>query len=258
MTCLINGVKSDTVSVLDRGLAFGDGVFETILLRKGHMQLVQKHLGRLTNGCERLNIDLDLEKLQSEMDEACNQEPDANYLKMIVTTGDGGVGYNRGPGKSRRIVMTGYRKPWPHRWYKEGIDLHICRTCCIDNPALTGIKHLNRLQQILARSEWDDEYQEGIMLDYRGHVIECTASNIFMLHGNSLITPRLDRCGVPGVMREHLLERAARAGLVTVEMRISVGHLLSADSVSICNSLIGICSVKSIDGQLVGKASHSN
>lgn len=255
MKALINGIEGDKTSIYDRGLAYGDGLFETILVNRQQMQLLREHINRLIIGCERLNIILDVEKLIREMHRVCGEaDSRINWLKVIVTAGDAGPGYGRQRAQGTRIVMAGYREPWPAKRYKDGVDLKICKTSCEDNPALVGIKHLNRLQHVMARNEWEsDEYHEGIMLDYRGNVVECTASNICMLRGGSLITPRLDRSGVAGVMRDHLLARASRIGLNVAELRVSIDNLLTADSVFICSSMIGVCSVRSIDHHPVGK-----
>ncbi|CAH9018439.1 Aminodeoxychorismate lyase [Candidatus Nitrosacidococcus sp. I8] len=141
--------------------------------------------------------------------------------------------------------------PWPDYpidFSKNGITLRICTTTLGHNPILSGIKHLNRLEQILARSEWSDpKIPEGIMLDNKGQVISGTMSNIFIFTSNYLQTPDLNNCGVAGVMREFILQRVPTLGIKTIVKPISLNDLKQAEEVFVCNSLIGLWPVRHLE-----------
>ena len=123
--------------------------------------------------------------------------------------------------------------------------LRVCKTPLGLNPALAGIKHLNRLEQVMARAEWDDtNIAEGLMLDVAGHVIEGTMSNVFCVRQDTLFTPDLTHCGVEGITRERVLKTAGRNGLEAVVTQLGLADIRQADEVFICNSLIGIWPVR--------------
>ena len=249
--CWVNGKSQDQVSVSDRGLQYGDGLFETLPTVHGQISLLTYHLDRLYAGCERLAITAPArDKLQAELLNAARGEQRA-VLKLLITRGGGGRGYRLPPGaESTRILM---RHPWPDHppaWSEVGIQLRVCSTRLGHNSRLAGLKHLNRLEQVLARAEWSerDPWQEGLMLDEEGAVIEGTMTNVFArLADDRQVTPELSRCGVAGVMRRHLLERAVRAGDPVHEVNLSLRELQESSEVLVCNSLIGIWPVRRLD-----------
>lgn len=248
---LVNGEERDALSVFDRGLAYGDGLFETLRMDDGAPQLLDEHLRRLAEGCARLKINADIPRIRDEALGVCARADGDNVLKIIVTRGDGGAYRAPGGASPNRIVTTAYREPWPEAYYARGIALRVCAHRLGDNPALAGLKHLNRLDQVLARAEWGDEYPEGLMLDAAGRVIEGTMTNVLFRRDGAVMTPKLDRAGVAGVMRAQVLAHLARDNLDTVEVDAEVEDLLDADGVLVCNSLIGVCPVRSIDGRAV-------
>ena len=126
--------------------------------------------------------------------------------------------------------------------------MHVCRQRLSHSPALAGIKHLNRLEQVLAATEWDRAIaDEGLMLDNTGAVIEGTVSNIFILRNETLLTPLLDHCGVAGVMRDFIIRKLSANTLLSVrQMRLTIDDLLTADAVFICNSILGVWPVHSV------------
>lgn len=244
---LIDGQRTELVAADDRGLHYGDGVFETIATVKGRPQLWSRHMARLVEGCRRLAIpppDENLLRAEAEQLMAIPQE--RAVLKIIVTRGSGGRGY-RPPAacQPRRLL---YLSPWPEypaSWARHGVEVHLCGTRLACNPALAGIKHLNRLEQVLARAEWDDPaIAEGLMLDTDGHVIEGTMSNLWLVQEGCLLTPSLERCGVAGVMRAHLLAQARELGLACSEAVLELSDLEQAEEVFLSNSLIGIWPVR--------------
>ncbi len=245
---LINGQPAGHVSALDRGLQYGDGLFETIAVRDGAPRLLDRHLRRLEDGCRRLRIPPpDPELLTREAADLCADAPRA-ALKIVVTRGPGGRGYriaSEEPAAPTRIVMLLPAPPPAPDDYRHGIALRLCETRLGSNPALAGLKHLNRLEQVLARAEWDDPaIREGLMMDGEGAVIEGTMSNLFAVVRGELRTPALRHCGVAGIMRALVIESAQAGGLGVVETRLLPGEIEAADEVFICNSLTGILPVR--------------
>nr|WP_082708690.1 aminodeoxychorismate lyase [Marinobacterium profundum] len=243
---LINGVATDTVAVTDRGLAYGDGLFETVQLRAGRPLLLDLHLERLRSGCERLAIDtrtlfVDLQQDLQRLKSLCPMQS-FGVLKILVTRGAGGRGYLPQAGMTpTRILMLSVMPEYPHSPAQVGVRVRWCDMALALSPRLAGIKHLNRLEQVLARSEWDDPYiREGLLCDTEGFVVEGTMSNLLWVRGSRLYAPLLDRCGVAGVVRGRLLQLAVAAGIEVVEGRFGKIEFEQADEVMLCNSLIDI------------------
>lgn len=241
---LINGELGETVSVQDRGLHYGDGLFETIAVESGKPLLLQQHLQRLRRGGQRLGIEIDDAVLTMEAEQLATGI-DKGVIKILLTRGVSGRGYAfKATQPITRIVML---TPWPDmssHYHDVGISLCKCQTVLNQQPALAGIKHLNRLEQVLARNEWSELYQEGVMCDQDGNVIEGTMSNIFIVNHGELLTPMLDRCGVNGIMRQVVIECARDQGIPLKEDRFGLDSLESANGVFVTNSLIGVWPVK--------------
>lgn len=234
----------------DRGLQYGDGLFETMAVRDGRIPWLAYHLRRLRTGCRRLRFAPPRAAgLRREIAAQAAGQSRA-IIKLIVTRGAGGRGYRPEPGaRGHPIVM---RHPWPahaERRAREGIWLRVCRTRLASNSALAGLKHLNRLEQVLARTEWRDEdcYQEGLMLDQQDRVIEGTMTNLFIVRGGELLTPELTGSGVAGVMREIILEEAAQKAIPCQVTALSLADVAQADEILVCNSVVGIWPVKRLD-----------
>lgn len=248
---LVDGQPARSVAVLDRGLHYGDGVFETIAIRDGVAPLRERHWQRLQDGCRRLGIPAPRgEVLGEELGRLAGGAARA-VVKVIVTRGSGGRGYS--PPQDVRPTRILLRYGWPQiaaTHWSDGIAVRFCDTTLGRNPQLAGIKHLNRIEQVLARREWQDPaIAEGLMCDEQGRVIEATACNVFMLTQGALLTPDLSACGVAGVMRALVLELAAQAGLETRIEALGREQLLAADSVFLTNSLVGIWPVRRIGEQ---------
>lgn len=243
----INGSQQTQVDVRDRGFAYGDGVFETIQVFKGQAQLLDRHMLRLKEGALRLGFCLSaVDQLMSEL--STIELPDEAVLKLMLTRGVSGRGYvHDSDAESTRVIMLA-AKPLYGLQAEQGIHLRVCDTRLGLNPALAGIKHLNRLEQVLARNEWTDPaISEGIVLDYEGYVAEGTMSNVFWVKDQSIYTPRLDRCGVAGVVRDFLIERFSTAGLSVKVGLYDLASLISADEIFVCNSLIDIWPVRQLN-----------
>ncbi|MGL6071576.1 aminodeoxychorismate lyase [Craterilacuibacter sp.] len=239
---LLNGVAMEMLSVHDRGLAYGDGVYRTVELIAGKPRLWRWQWQRLQADCAALGLTLpDEAVLLAELLRAADGSA-RTVAKIILTRGTGQRGYAIPPvASSSRIVAASPWAGYPAICGQEGISARWCDLRLGLQPRLAGIKHLNRLENVLARSEWQDAaIREGVLLDSEGSVVEGTMSNLFVLSSGRVLTPMLDRCGVSGAMRAWVLDELPSLGYVPLEGRLSPQALLAADQVLLCNSLIGI------------------
>ncbi len=246
---LINGQISALISAEDRGLLYGDGLFETLAVQNCYPQFWEKHIQRLNLGCVRLGIPVpDPAILHEEALTVCREAHRA-VLKIIVTRGSGGRGYRcRSTENPTRIVALHSSFDYPADFKQQGIAVRVCSTKLGSNPALAGIKHLNRLEQVLARNEWDDPgIAEGLMCDNSGRVIEGTMTNVFIVQDGRLLTPDLSQCGVAGIMRELVMETAAEMALPVSITGLSVDDMMRAQEIFLCNSLIGLWPVRQLE-----------
>jgi 4-amino-4-deoxychorismate lyase len=245
MDSWVDGQPADALSLKDRGLAYGDGLFETIAVRGGQPILLDRHLTRLAEGCSRLAIAADIDRVRTEL-RAYAAAMGEGVLKLILTRGDGLRGYAPDPAaQGRRILQGNPPAAYPAVHGEQGVRLFPCATRLSNQPLLAGLKHLNRLEQVLARAEWrDGEHAEGLMLDQAGRVIEGVFSNLFLVRDGVLITPDLKRCGVAGVMRAELLFQAESLAIPTQITNVSLEQLQWADEVFICNSVYGVWPVR--------------
>lgn len=245
---LLNGEPIEHIHILDRGLQYGDGLFETLRVEDGQVPLWPYHWRRLQKGCERLGIPHPEQGvLEHEINSLLATAKQA-VLKLILTRGQAGRGYAAPVAcHPSRILMLSDRPDYAVDCWQSGIRVYACQTRLGLNPALAGIKHLNRLEQVMARNEWQDPaYQEGLLQDMEGHVIEGTMSNIFWISNKQLYTPDLSRCGVEGVMREIVME-LAQASSISINIDLwPESELFDAEEIFITNSLIGIWPVSYI------------
>ena len=247
---LINGKSEDKVSVSDRGLQYGDGVFETIAYRGGHPEFLEQHLTRLLEGCRSLHIDFQqINLLHAELESTFNTiSSDYAVIKITITRGVGGRGYfSDNSAIPTRIIATYPYPIYPESYQVDGVTLRFCEQTLSVNRRLAGIKHLNRLEQVLARSEWSDPaIAEGIMSDEEGCIIEGTMSNIFIVVDKVLTTPLVTQAGIAGVIRGQIIQLATRSGISVEERALSRQQLAQADEVFVCNSIIGVWPVSGI------------
>lgn len=251
VSCWINGEPGTRIEAEDRGLQYGDGVFETLAVKDGRIVLLDFHLQRLMLGCERLRIPPPSpDVISDELNSAARGQQRA-VLKLIVTRGSGGRGYRPPQNVHPTRILSRHAWPaYPESWQRDGISLRMCRTLLGGNPQLAGLKHLNRIEQVLARTEWSDAdgIQEGLMTDAGGAVIEGTMSNVFLrLADGKWVTPGLEMCGVAGVMRRYILERAAATGVVIETGKLMISDLHAAAEIFVCNSIIGVWPVSQFE-----------
>ncbi|MFA7592985.1 MAG: aminodeoxychorismate lyase [Thiohalobacteraceae bacterium] len=247
--CLINGAPGDSIAITDRGLQFGDGVFETLAVRAGRCEFWDRHLQRLMMGCAALHLPAPPMDLLAEEADRLVRDVRQGVLKIIVTRGSGGRGYRPPQAVVPTRILTLSEWPdYPADWQAAGVAVRLCAQRLGSQPALAGIKHLNRLEQVLARLEWDDaDIAEGLLCDPQGRVIEGVSTNLFSVQAGRLRTPSLEHCGVAGIMRAVVMEIARDAGIVCEVAPIDADTLYAADEIFLTNSLIGIWPVRRLE-----------
>jgi 4-amino-4-deoxychorismate lyase len=246
----VNGLESVQVSALERGLHYGDGLFETIACVAGRARYLSLHLARLERGCARLGIPVGhAEALRPEIEALAARVPRA-IVKVLLT---------RGPALERGYRVTGAeqatRVTLRYRWAEEdpaaaraGVRVRIGALRLAENPHLAGLKHLNRLEQVLARQEWTDPgIAEALMFSVSGNLISAVMSNVFLVQAGRLRTPKVDRCGVAGVMREVVMREARRLDLALEETLLTADDLKEATEVFLTSSLTGIRPVSGLE-----------
>ena len=238
---LVNGVATAGLPASDLGLAYGDGVFRTFAFRNGRVRAWRRQVAKLAADARALGIPCpDETVLQTEVGEATRDAAQC-AVKIIVTRGSGARGYAYAAEPvPTRIVFTSALPQYPQHWHERGIAVRLCSLRLARQPALAGIKHLNRLENVLARAEWQDpDIAEGLLQDSAGCVIGGTMSNLFLLAGDVLLTPDLSQCGVAGVTRERVIEAARRSGIACRVAAVSLEEVLTSTEAILVNSLVG-------------------
>jgi 4-amino-4-deoxychorismate lyase len=247
---LVNG-RSTGVDPADRGLAYGDGLFETMAADDGVIRWFDLHLDRLEEGCRRLEIPAPSRSLLAdEIGSHCPPRGRA-VVKLIVTRGPGVRGYlPPEPAATTRVLSISPWPDYPDSSYRLGISARVCQLRLGENPALAGIKHLCRLEQVLAQLELRGyAVQQGLLLDASDRVVGGTSSNLFAVQRGELRTPAVARCGIKGVMRRAVLETARTLGIRADECDLSLDEVLAADELFVTNALFGIWPVTDIEGR---------
>ncbi|MFY2764413.1 aminodeoxychorismate lyase [Arenimonas sp. MALMAid1274] len=225
----------------DRGLAYGDGLFETLLVHEHRATWWPAHWARLARGARALRIPVpNRHWLEAELGVLLPAAPPRAVLKIILSRGVGGRGYVSDARAEPTLALSVHEAPPP---LPAAISVRWCQTRMAIQPALAGLKHLNRLEQVLARAEWrDSRIHEGLMLDTDGRVACATAANVFALVRGRWLTPPVDRRGVAGVARAWVLAHEPRA----VEAELTPAQVESAEAVFLCNAVRGILPVGSL------------
>ncbi|MCP4090490.1 MAG: aminodeoxychorismate lyase [Gammaproteobacteria bacterium] len=251
---LINGVRSSALAADDRGLAYGDGLFETLAVRAGKCRFIEFHLDRLTESCVRLGIPFEADNsLRKEIAAFIAGEVHGT-LKLIVTRGKGPRGYAP-PDPAWPTRLLGFSATTPATFPHMGVRVRYCQSLISRNRMLAGMKTLNRLEQVMARAEWAHvpaEYQEGLMLNDRDEVVCGTMTNLFMVRADGLYTPALDESGVAGIMRSQIINIASDMQIELKETSVSKMDIRTAEGVFLTNSLIGLWPVQEVEGQSYG------
>ena len=240
----VNGIAGDTVSALDRGLAYGDGLFESVRLVGASAPLWSRHAQRLTTDCRRLGLPApDAAQLWREA-RAVSEGLPVSVVRISLTRGVGERGYAPPASPQPTRVVAAFAPPLlPADIHTRGVAMRVCDLRLAEQPRLAGIKHLNRLEQVLARAEWSDPaIAEGLLRDTHGRVISATMANLFAVVDGVLLTPPLDRCGVAGVARAEVLAAHPSAQL----RELTLATLESASEIFLSSSVRGIVPVHTL------------
>jgi 4-amino-4-deoxychorismate lyase len=245
----IDGIPADTLPADDRGLHYGDGLFETLIVRAGSVRFLEAHLTRLASGCNRLGIGFDaMPALRADIAMAVTLAPPEAVLKIIVTRGSATRrGYApEGHEAARRVLSS-----WPASALPDalaaGADLCLSTHRLAESPSLAGIKHLSRIANVMAAADASKAACfDALMLDGAGRVISGAMSNLFIVRGSQVLTPRVDQCGVAGVMRAVVLRECKVLGIEIGEANLATADLWAADEAFITNVRIGVVAVRRV------------
>lgn len=257
---MINGRLCDSLPLGDRGFAYGDGLFETIRVVDGQGLLWDYHLRRLVRGCERLkipvpgNLEANLQAwlkqlLTAVLAHASGFNADDFVLKIVLTRGVGGRGYRPLDTSSNPAIYLSLHAVPADLGEKQrtGLSAKLLNYRLVSHPVLAGLKHLNRLDQVLASLELGHE-DEGLLLNQEGHLIEGTKSNLLLYVNGGFVTPALHDCGVEGVLREWLIAPDNPVGIPVEVASVTADVLHDATGLAVINSVMGVCPVSRFNG----------
>lgn len=248
---LVNGIKRTELSIADRSFQYGDGCFTTMLVKDGKVQLWLYHKERLQLSLARLGIkEPDWAKLQEWLVEVQGSQTLCG-IKILISRGQGGRGYGSDGCNDTQVVISCFDFPKPYLdWAETGIDLAICKTQLGHNPLLAGLKHNNRLEQVLIKQELSQlNAIDGVVCGIDGNVVETSVANLFWVRDKVLYTPATIFAGVDGVMKRHVLSLTESMGLCYKVVTWPIEQLLAVDEVFITNSLMQVVPVNRIGSQ---------
>ncbi|MCW8344910.1 aminodeoxychorismate lyase [Vibrio sp. ZSDZ65] len=244
-----DGEIIEKVSVSDRSFQYGDGCFTTILTKHGNIMLWQKHVARMNTALKVLQIPQpNWSVVHEQLTSVALTTPLAG-LKIHVSRGCGGRGYSPSVESGPIVTISCFPYP-PHylSWREEGLSLMLCKTQLGLNPLLAGIKHNNRLEQILMKAEIEQtRFDDGLALDLNDNVVETSMANVFWVSEGKVYTPTLANSGVAGVMRAEVIEALKHLQIKCYEDEYSLSALLSADEIFVSNCILGVAPVKKIE-----------
>ena len=245
---LINGQRAERISIRDRGFQYGDGCFETVRILSNKPILWSGHLKRLKNACKTLQLSVNFELLKSEITQLLQDNKTADViLKITVTRGEGGRGYK--PPEHANCTRIIQLIDYVAADTRTGARVVVCQHRLSSNSLLGGIKHLNRLDQVLASAQIPADFNEGLCLDEQGSVIEGCRSNLLLAIDNQLVTPDLGKSGVEGVMLNYLIDKFQTLDTRVLRKTISLRELKTAGEIFLCNSVFGIWPVAEIENE---------
>ncbi|MCL1045187.1 aminodeoxychorismate lyase [Shewanella electrodiphila] len=245
----VNGKPDNTIDALDRGLAYGDGAFATMRVAAGEILFLNTHLQRIEQTCFRLgftisHIELLVLRLESHaktLKEGC--------IKLLLSRGVGGRGYAAPTSPDITEVISLHPIPDIYaQWQSKGITLSLSPVTLGNQPLLAGMKHLNRLEQVLIKQQTlPKNTDDWLVLDADNCLVESSMANIFIVKDNQVKTPAMSQNGVSGVMREHVIDALLTNDIAVMATKVTLDELLDAEHVFITNSLLGVVNVNSIN-----------
>ncbi|SET48994.1 aminodeoxychorismate lyase [Thalassotalea agarivorans] len=247
--CAVNGQQQDVIKVSDRGLAFGDGLFTTAKIVDGKIQLLRYHLDRLISGCQQLHIKgVNFNTLAESVCQQAKQYPLAT-LKIIITAGESERGYARDDSAKPTVIVT--ISEFPKQYINSdnlALSVGIATAQLGINPTLAGIKHLNRLEQVLVKKEAQSSaFDDLLVTNISGHIIETTMANVFFKRKDKVVTPKLNQSGVNGLVRQRLL--ALNENIEEVELTLE--DIQTIEGAMVCNCLLGIVPIKQLNDKIL-------
>ena len=258
---LINGIFKKNISVLDRGLAYGDGIFETMnwcVSKSNNIKIYgveywKRHLERLKIGCDKIKLPMPSEDLLNSyknkiLKKSAESSLNRGILKIIITRGVGGRGYKYESSLKPTIIFLSFpAKTIDHKLYNSGVRVKLSKTDISENKRISGIKHLNRLDSVIARSEWDDNFFEGLFVDKSGNLLEGTMTNIFFIKNKVLYIPKLKSCGIEGIMSQVIKEKKNLFFKDFMERNLKFSEINNFDAMFLTNSIIRVLPVKHLE-----------
>ncbi|NQY88817.1 MAG: aminodeoxychorismate lyase [Colwellia sp.] len=245
--CLVNGIEQNQIDIENRGLAYGDGLFTTAKIFDGRVQYLSLHIQRLLLGCKKLALFAPNKVELTEQLSQVAKQYNLAVLKVIITASTGGRGYARSTEPKSDLIIMVYDYP---KHYDElaraGITLGNSKQQIGINPMLSGLKHLNRLEQVLLRQELANTKEDDLVVtNLNDEVIEATSANLFFWLNGKLCTPEITSSGVNGIMRQTILQKYPD----TLIKKVTLTELASSPAMFICNCVMGVMPVKSYNGQ---------
>ncbi|MFT2090899.1 aminodeoxychorismate lyase [Paraglaciecola sp. 2405UD69-4] len=248
---IVNGHRQSNISLSDRGLQYGDGCFTTMAYEHGKVELFDAHIQRLKQACKRLSILFkDWAFLNQCILESLHDKQSC-VLKVIITRGSGGRGYSPLGANAPTFIISHHPIPNHYtNWQREGITVGLSDIALSRQPLLAGIKHLNRLEQVLIKKSCaDTSYDDVIVRDTESNVIETSIGNVFWYENGSWFTPDLNQSGVEGVMRNYVMAKIKEFGLNLNVIEAPIDALCDAKAAFICNSLMKVVPLKSLEDE---------
>ncbi|MEC6822668.1 aminodeoxychorismate lyase [Photobacterium piscicola] len=246
---LVNSCEQQQLAITDRATQYGDGCFTTMLVEHQQVQLWSLHLARFKVSLERLAIAApDWQQVYTDVAALALKYPHQGGIKILISRGSGGRGYNPAGCHDTQVIITHFE--WPlhyQQWQQQGITLGVCQLRMGNSPMLAGMKHLNRLEQVLLKQEIEKAgWVDAVALDSDGRVIETTVANLFWRKGNTVYTPALQRTGVAGVMRQWVLDMLNELNYDYQVGDFALEAVLTADEVFITNALMTLVPINQI------------
>ncbi|WP_340676653.1 aminodeoxychorismate lyase [Paraglaciecola sp.] len=248
---IINGQIQDSIDVTERAVQYGDGCFTTMTFFQGQLQMWPQHLARLQHNCQRLAINFS--QWQALQDSAlsliANAEHKSGVIKIIISRGKGGRGYSPLNVTAPSYILSCHELPSHYMsWQKRGISLGLSPVKLAMQPLLAGLKHLNRLEQVLVKQALDlTEFDDVLVCDTSDNIIEASAANVFWLHKGQWFTPSLESSGVEGVMRNKVCQLLSTLSQPVTETKQKFTVDFAAEEMFICNALMTIVPVTTLN-----------